>query len=421
MPTLLQITSEANIGSVGTIAEAIGAAAITSGWKSYIAYGRRARASASVLHRIGTDADIAGHVIRTRLLDQHGRGSRRATRKLLSWINEVRPDAIHLHHLHGYFVNIELLFDFLSTARIPVTWTFHDCWSFTGHCAFFDSIGCEKWHSGCHRCPLTREYPTSFILDQSKENYALKKRIFRSVPGMRIISPSTWLQQTIKDSFLSSVPTTVINNGVDTDVFHPLPDTRAVRERIGVKGKFMVLGVASPWSKRKGLSDFIELSKMLDHDEVIVLVGTAPRDRHACPPNIVCLPRTESREALAELFSAADVFVNPTAEDNFPTTNLEALACGTPVVTYDTGGSPEAVDPQTGCVVTRGNRHELLARIRTIRVAGKARFSDACRLRAIERFDATTQAARMFEVISTHMMTSSPAYTPTSPARTLPL
>lgn len=386
MPSLLQIVVEGNTGSTGTIAEAIGELVIQQGWESYIAFGRFPRSSKSKTIRIGSDFDVMLHGIKTRLFDRHGLGSRKATKLLIDRIQKIEPDIIHLHHIHGYYINIELLFNYLSGADIPVIWTFHDCWSITGHCAYFDFVGCEKWKTECKICPEKREYPASFCIDRSTKNYYLKKALFTSVKKMVVVPVSDWLKNIVTESFMKEIPIQTIHNGIDTSIFKPQNNGSETRAKYGINKKFMLLGVASPWTRRKGLNDFIELSKLLNDDEIIVLVGLNNSQIKRLPGNIIGISKTENRQELIDLYSTADLFVNPTWEDNFPTTNLESLACGTPLVTYRTGGSIEAVSSETGFIVDKGDITELIKVIRNVKETGKHSYSEACRKRAVELY-----------------------------------
>lgn len=381
---LFQINTVGNTGSHGQIAEAIGNLAIENGWISYIAYGRRPRASKSKLIKIGTKWDIGMHVLQTRLFDRHGFASRRATKILIKRIKAIQPDIIHLHNIHGYYLNIELLFEYLSFANIPVIWTLHDCWPLTGHCSHFDFIGCNKWKTGCYQCPQKKEYPASFWIDRSRKNHHLKREFFTSVKNLTLVPVSQWLADIVGQSFLSKVPVKVIHNGININVFKPSTDS-SFRTKYKLQDKFILLGIASVWTPRKGMKDFIELSKKLNSDYQIILVGLNQSQLNQLPQHMVGIAKTESIHELAEIYSSADVFINPTWEDNFPTTNLESLACGTPVVTYRTGGSPEAIDAETGIVVKKGDILGLLQAIQTLKEKGKNSYSLVCRERA-ERF-----------------------------------
>ena len=377
MNTLLQINTVVNSGSTGRITEELGQIVIQDGWKSIIAYGRNPLSSSSTLFRIGSDFKVYMHGLQTRFFDRHGLASKLPTMKFVEYIKSCKPNIIHLHNLHGYYLNIEVLFNYLSSTNIPIIWTLHDCWPITGHCVYFDFAGCDRWKSGCHHCPQKTTYPASYCLDRSKKNYGLKKEIFTSVTNMTIVPVSNWLSDIVRESYLSAFPSRTINNGIDTEVFKP-SDNETIKIKYHLENKFIILGVASPWSARKGFSDFIELSRRLNSNSRIVLVGLDKKHLKNLPVNITGIARTENLTELAGLYSAADVFVNPTWEDNFPTTNLEALACGTPVITYDTGGSVESVSGQTGYIVEKGNINELMATIEKVRIQGKHHYSAAC-------------------------------------------
>ena len=378
MPKLLQINITANWGSHGRIAEQIGQLALSEGWESYIAYGRRANPSKSHIIHIGSDWDERFHGLQTRLFDRHGLASVKATKQLIKKIMLIKPDIIHLHNIHGYFLNYPILFNFLKDYNRPVVWTLHDCWSFTGHCGFFFGNGCFKWRDGCYDCQFKHVYPSSFI-DGSTRNYRLKKKYFTSLPNLTLVPVSEWLGDFLKQSFLNDQVIKVIHNGVDIDAFKPVNVERN-------QNRIELLGVASNWRMRKGLPDFIELRKMLPERYNITLIGLTKSEIKVLPDGINGLERTNNIEELVEYYNKADIFINPTYEDNFPTVNLEALACGTPVVTYDkTSGGPEAINENTGIVVRNGNIKELYDAIVSFHdYTSISRI--ACRERAVEMF-----------------------------------
>lgn len=347
---LLQINVSANWGSHGRIAEDIGQLAITKGWDSYIAYGRMANPSNSHLIKIGNKCDIVWHGIGSRLSDNHGLASRGATCKLVNVIQSIQPDVIHLHNVHGYYLNYPTLFDFLVQYNRPVVWTLHDCWSFTGHCAYFTYTKCDKWKTGCFDCPNKNNYPASYLLDRSRRNYKLKKEYFNSLNKLTLVPVSEWLYDLLSESFLSDIPRKCIHNGIDLDIFKRNNDLQSI-----CPNQKVVLGVCSVWDFRKGLKDFIELRHWLSENYIIVLIGLTKQQIKELPDGIVGIERTNDVQELAAYYSRADVFVNPTYEDNFPTTNLEALGCGTPVITYKTGGSPEAINQKTGIAIECGD------------------------------------------------------------------
>ena len=381
MSKLLQINVTANWGSTGKIAEQIGLCAQKHGWKSYIAYGRMMNPSKNELVKIGNAFDVYEHYAEARVLDNEGLASRRATRRLLERLNEIKPDVVHLHNIHDHFLNYPMLFRYLAEKMIPVVWTQHDQWATTGHCCY-NLVGCERWKDECHDCPLSKWY----CLDRSQRNFRLKKQLLADIPSLTIVPVSEWLGDNIRQSHLKARDINVIHNGIDINTFSPQP-TNAY-ERYGIdKNKKIVLGVAAVWDKRKGLDDFYELAKRLSPAEyIIVIVGQRTEDikhiENAC--QMVFVDRTQNSLELAQLYSSASVFVNPTYQDNYPTTNLEAIACGTPVITYKTGGSPEAVDEGTGAVVEQGDVNGLISAIERL---SKGDFKDACRKKAEAEFD----------------------------------
>lgn len=271
------------------------------------------------------------------------------TRSLLRDIKKTKSDLIQLHNLHGWYINLPILFRYIKRQQIPVIWTLHDCWGFTGHCTHFAMAKCTKWKTGCSECPQYRGYPGS-LFDNAGFMYRLKRRWFLGVKNLTIVTPSNWLAELVKQSFLKDYPVKVIHNGIDLSVFRPTPSD--FREKYGIGDKYIVLGVAFGWGERKGLDVFVELAKRLDPETYqIVLVGTDDRVDRQLPKQILSIHRTQNQRELAELYTAADVFANPTREDNYPTVNMEAIACGTPVVTFDTGGSPESLDDTCGSIV----------------------------------------------------------------------
>ncbi|MBQ9433941.1 MAG: glycosyltransferase [Synergistaceae bacterium] len=301
--------------------------------------------------RIGSTADIYIHALLTRLTDRNGFFSRGATRRFLAWAEEYNPDLLWLHNIHGYYINIDMLFRWIkSRPSMRVLWTLHDCWSFTGHCAYFTFAGCEKWRTHCEHCPQKNAYPASFV-DASYRNYEDKRRIFTGVKDMTLITPSQWLADLVAQSFLREYPCEVRHNQIDRNIFRP--SVSDFRERYGLAEKKIVLGVANRWEQRKGIRDFVRLSEILNPEKFsIVLVGLK---HDALPEGIIHIDRTSNQQELAEIYTAADVLFNPTYEDNYPTVNLEAEACGTPVVTYDAGGSPETVRREDSRVVKCGD------------------------------------------------------------------
>jgi glycosyltransferase involved in cell wall biosynthesis len=391
MKKLLQINPVLRTNtSTGRIVQEIGELAIKEGWDSYVAYsgGRDGlKPCKSKLIPVGGKVDVAFHGLWTRLMDRHGLASWSATRRFIDEIKALKPDIIHIHNIHGYFLNYKILFDFLARNDIPVVWTVHDCWLYTGHCYHYAAAGRYKWQSLCEDCPQKFEFPASYLVDRSRQNYLDKKEAFTSVPNMTIVTVSEWMKNEMSNSFLKNCQFQVIHNGIDLNVFSVQDNEQGVRQRYGLGDKRIILGLASIWSKEKGWDDFIEMAKMLNDNELIVLVGVSEKQQEQLPSNIVGIRRTENVQQLAELYSAADVFVNPTWQDNYPTVNLEAIACGTPVVTYRTGGSVEAITDSTGMIVEQGDVAGLLSAAREIMQRGTQFFKDSCRKFALENFD----------------------------------
>lgn len=382
MPKLLQINVTANWGSTGKIAEDIGKIAISNGWESYIAYGRDTKPkSASHLIRIGDKWDMYYHGFQSRIFDNHGLSSKKATRLLLKKIEQINPDIIHLHNIHGYYINYEILFEYLASTNKPIVWTLHDCWPFTGHCAYFDMVNCDKWKNGCINCKHKYTYPSSLLLCNSDSNYLKKQKSFNSVDNITLVPVSNWLSLLLDKSFLSIHPKKTIHNGININTFAPASN-------IKTKKNFTIIGVASVWDKRKGMRDFFEIRKLLPENYEIILIGLNKEQISSLPNGITGISRTNSVEELVQYYSSADVYVNPTYEDNFPTTNIEALACGTPVITYNTGGSIEAVDLQTGRIVNQGDFSGLVnCIVELCNHKDKDAIRTACRQRAVKLYN----------------------------------
>lgn len=384
MPTLLQINIASNWGSTGKIMEQIGLCAQSHGWKSYVTYGRKEyhNPSKNNVIRIGTTFDAYEHYAENLFLDNEGLASRCATKRFLKKVDEIKPDIVHLHVIHDHYMNYPMLFKYLADKKIPVVWTQHDQWATTGHCCY-NLVGCERWQEECHDCPLSKW----FSLDRSRRNFRLKKQLCADIPSLTIVPVSEWLGDNIRQSHLKDRDIQVIHNGIDIKTFSPQPVN--AYERYGIdKSKKIVLGVAAVWDKRKGLNDFYELAKSLPAAEyAIVIVGQRTEDikhiENGC--QMVFVERTQNALELAQLYSSASVFVNPTYQDNYPTTNLESIACGTPVITYRTGGSPEAVDEKTGIVVEQGDVNALANAIMWMKANPMS--SANCRKRAEEHFD----------------------------------
>lgn len=350
---VLQINSVCGFGSTGRIATDLYEMLEKKGHECVIAYGRGTAPKGVKTIKIGSNMDNYIHVAKTRLFDKHGFGSEKATLKFIEKIKKYDPDIIHLHNIHGYYINIEILFKYLSESGKKIIWTLHDCWSFTGHCSHFEYVGCDKWKKQCSQCTQKKEYPSSKIFDSSKWNYKKKKELFTSIDSdkLTIVTPSRWLADLVKKSYLKKYKVEVINNGIDLDIFKPTESN--FREKYNLENKKIILGVTSVWTQRKGLGYFLELSKKLNEDYQIVIVGVSKKQKRELPKEIIGITRTNNIKELVEIYSTADIFFNPTLEDNFPTTNLEALACGLPIITFNTGGSTEILNNKVGKCINR--------------------------------------------------------------------
>lgn len=357
---IVQINTVVGTGSVGRIAAHLYEMSIANGIQASVGYGRGQAPEGMQAIKIGSKPDMYCHVARNFFLGESGFGSAHKTRAFLAKLDEIQPDLLHLHNIHGFYLQIEMLFSYIKSKKIPVVWTLHDCWPMTGHCAYFDYAKCEKWKTGCHQCEQQRSaYPYALFKDNSIQNYKRKKAAFTGVENLTVVTPSKWLCSKVKESFLQEYPVVIIPNGINTELFRPRTEEALLQK--GYKTTrahthtIEILGVANIWESRKGLDYFKVLAERLPENYHITLVGLSAQQIRSFYTNadmkqkVTAVTRTESQEELAKLYAKADVYVNTTLEDNFPTTNLEALACGTPVITFATGGSPEAIEGD-GCI-----------------------------------------------------------------------
>lgn len=381
---ILQINCDANWGSIGHIAEQIGLLAKERGWFPYLAYGREANPSNIELIHVGSLFGVYLHYVAYRLFDCDGIVSSRATKKLISKIKEINPDLIHLHNIHDHWLNYNILFEYLRTTKIPIVWTQHDCWSFTGGCGYYSLSGCDKWEKECIKCPLKRGLLP--LVDKTLFHYNKKKKLFNSVNSLTLVPVSKWLEGEIRKSFLKSVNIRQIYNGVDITVFKPV-DNKSVKEKLSIGEKKLLVAAATSWSERKGLKDYITLSKILSSDEVIVLVGLSEVQLKHLPSKIIGLSRTQDVNELVQLYSAADIVLNLSYEETFGLTTVEGFACGTPGIVYNSTASPELITPETGLVVGAGDIKGVAEAISEILRNGKEYYSKECRERAVKFFN----------------------------------
>ena len=385
MPKLLEITAAYNCGAPGRIVEQIGLLAKSRGWDVYAVHGVR-HSNPSQLTTLSkvTPEQERSHALRSFLLDGHGLGGRHYTEQVVEYIKELDPDVINLHNLHGYYINYVVLFRFLKEVKKPVVWTFHDFWAITGHCVHFDYNGCDKWQTLCHNCKFHWDYPFSFV-DRSKRNYLLKKKMFMGLDNVMLVPVSRWAGALLSQSFLKDYLIKVIYNGIDTKIFRPR--TSDVRARLGLEGKFVLLGIASPWGALKGFEDYLELRQKLSNDDVIVMVGLTKKQIETLPDGIIGIERTQNQDELAEYYSMAAVTLNLSYQETFGMTTVESMACGTPAIVYNKTASPELVSPETGIVVEAKNIEGIIKAILEIKSNGKEFYSENCRRRVLDNFD----------------------------------
>lgn len=380
---VVQINVTCGQGSTGKICLAISELLNNKGTENYIIYSQ-GKTTYSKAIKINDKFYYKLQALKSRICGNFGFNSKNATKKIITILEKTNPDVIHLHNLHGHNVNLQMLFCYLKKhSNIKIIWTFHDCWAFTGYCSYFDLVKCDKWKEFCYEC--LQKKGTTWFVDNSSKMYALKKRLFTGVENMMIVTPSEWLAGLVKQSFLKDYPVKVINNGINLSVFKPTESD--FREKYGISAdKKILLGVAFGWGVRKGLDVFIELYNRLDMEKYqIVLVGTDKKTDKQLPKGIISIHRTQNQTELAEIYTAADLFVNPTREDNYPTVNMEAIACGTPVLTFRTGGSPEMVTGKTGSVVDCDDIDSLEREIK--RICETASFAKEDCIEQAKKFD----------------------------------
>lgn len=380
MPKLLQINSCINWGSTGRIVEQITNIAKFHGWQTFVAYGNSMNPSQSKLIRIADKKTRCRAILESRLLDNAGLSCKKETFRFIDKIEGIKPDIIHLHNLHAYYINYQILFDFLNSTNIPIVWTLHDCWPFTGHCAHFISAKCEKWKSECHNCPLKSSYPSSWLIDKSQRNYRLKQSLFTANRNLHIVTVSKWMEQMVRESFLKEKDIRTIYNGIDTEIFSI--------DKPQSHDKIQLLGVASTWGAHKGYHDFIALRKLLPPEKYnMVLVGLTEKQIKSLPPGISGHRRTNSVNELCSFYNNADIVLSLSYGESMGLTPIEGMACGTPAIVYDNTAQPELISEETGLIVETGNIKSLIEAIETISSKGKDYYSKSCRERAVKLFD----------------------------------
>lgn len=376
---VVQINSVCGQGSTGKIAVDISRSLNDRGIENYILYGVGKSEYPEGIS-ISDMYYVKLNILMTRLFGKHGFYSHGATHKLIKHLKRIKPDVIHLHNIHGHYLNVRMLFRYIKKNNIKTIWTLHDCWSFTGHCSHFNFVGCEKWKTGCHTCEQLREYPVSLLFDRSRGGYKAKKKVFTGVNDMTIVTPSDWLGSLVSQSFLKDYNVLTVNNGIDLSVFKPSPSD--IKTKLGIADKKVILAVSAHYGERKGYKYYLDLAKRLPEDYVLVMVGVSEAQKTELPPNVIGITRTENQRELAELYTAAEVMVNLTLEDTFPTVNIESIACGTPVITWEIGGSPEIAGNECGKVEKALDLDGIYKAIMSV-----TKDEDNCVKRAKEKFD----------------------------------
>lgn len=385
--TLLQINVTANWGSTGKIAGQINLLAQEKGWKTYIAYGRYSNPSQSELIRVGSTFQVYEHFAESVLADNDGLASRIATRRLNEQIKTINPDIIHLHNIHDHWLNYRILFDYLNTLDIPIVWTQHDCWSFTGGCGYFSQIACNQWIGKCSKnCPYRDGQIMRRFINRADKHFEIKKELFTSTKNMTLVPVSHWLEGVLRQSFLKDKPIKTILNGVDVNVFKPIDDVQGTLRKYGIEGVCYVVGVATAWSERKGFKDYCQLASLMPEGVKIVLVGLNEKQQQEAERfGIIGIPRTENVGELVALYNGASIVMNLSYEETFGLTTVEGFACGTPSIVYNATASPELVTPETGTVCEPGDINGVSDAVKEL--LAKEKPVDACRKRAVEYYD----------------------------------
>ncbi len=377
---VVQINATGETGSTGKICTSISSLLTERKTENYVLYCLGSNQNpAQIKYTDPKSVKLAA--AESRIFGNWGFEGKASTKRLIKKLDEINPDIIHLHNIHSHSCNLAMLFNWIKKHKIKLFWTFHDCWAFTGYCMHYDMIGCEKWKTQCFDCPQKKEY--SWLLDKSRQLYNRKKELLSGL-NMTVITPSRWMAEQVGKSFLRDYPIMVINNGIDLNVFFRVKSP-VFRKKYDIKSKYIVLAVAFGWSEKKGIDVLFWLADKLDKDYQLVIIGYDNALNGSAPANVITIPRTHDAAELADIYSSADVLVNPTREENFPTVNLEAIACGTPAITFKTGGSPETIDESCGSVVEKNDAQAMLGEVK--RICETTPFSpEMCRKKA-EQYD----------------------------------
>lgn len=394
---VVQINGVRQKGSTGKIVTDISNLMDLEAIENYIVYSGYRETKAPNSIPMGGFVNVKAHQLLGYVFGNTGFHSSFRTWKMLSLLKKMKPDVVHLHNLHGYFINIKLLLNFLKIQNIPTVWTLHDCWVLTGHCTHFDHVECDKWQANCQHCPQVKRFPYSLLLDRSKKLHQLKKALLMDFDKLQVVTVSNWLQEIVKKSYLASKSMVVIPNGVNLDVFHPQADLNK-RIQYAIEDKFVILGVSNTWGIRKGLDKFIRLSSMIPNDWKIVLLGLSAEQIKGLPHSIIGIQRTKDMKELKDWYCAADVFVSLSLEETMGLVVVEAMACGTPIVVYDTTASPELVGQDCGYIVSHNNIDELLEALGKIKKNGKKKYSQNCIDHVCKNYDKEKNYRRYFDL-----------------------
>ncbi len=379
---ILQINSVCGVGSTGKITVQISDYLNENKIENYIAYGV-GKSSRPNTFKIGNLLDARLHSLMSKKLCMQGYGSKINTLRLVSYIKGIEPDIVHLHNIHGQYLNFKILFSYLNKTNIKVVWTFHDCWPYTGKCTYYTEVGCYLWKNQCQKCPFLETYPAS-NRDRTKKNFTEKKEMFTGNSNLYIATVSKWLKDEVKQSYFKGKSVECIYNGINTEIFQYRENK--IKNKLGIFDKFMILGVASVWNSRKGLEGFLEIASRIDDDSVVVLIGITTEQKRLLPDNVIGVEKTNNQIELAEFYSAADVFVNLSIEETFGLVVAEAMACGTPAVVYNSTACPEVPSDGSGFIVEPGNIDGVLECIQTVKIEGKEKYSGKAIKRMREKF-----------------------------------
>ncbi len=325
---------------------------------------------------IGTAFDRKIHALCSRLSGLQGYFSNGATHKLIGYIKKQKPDIVHLHNVHGNFMNLNKLLAYLGKNDIAVVVTLHDCWFYTGRCTHYTVNGCYQWRDGCQKCPNNRNTPPTWFFDRCSRMWEDKNKYFSTIKNLAVIGVSDWITNQAECSFLKDARLVKrIYNWIDFDVFQ-LTEAQDIRESLNIGEEFVILSVAAVWGRAKGLPGIIKLAQKLT-DCTFLLVGGMDSSA-VLPANIKLIPLTNNPYSLAKIYSAADVYLSLSKEESFGKTVAEALACGTPAVTCSSTALTELVGYHCGYTVSGRSLKKFYNSILEIKRNGKEHYSEYC-------------------------------------------